>query len=253
VQVRLFADRLVIESPGGLYGSVTVDTLEEQQSTRNRQLMRFAEDLHLVENRGSGINTMLDEMRKATLEPPIFDDTRSAFRVTFYNRHLLDPDTRSWLDVFAVHGFTDQQRMALAFLRHRGRITNSDYRRLNFVDISTATRDLRGLVQAGVVVQHEQRRWAYYKLGETGREGSIQLPLTPQLSREEEAVLAYIREHGEITNRACRTLLGYDRRQATRILQELADKGVIRQVGHIGRSVKYLAVSAVAVNDANDS
>jgi predicted HTH transcriptional regulator len=79
-----------------------MDTLEDQQSTRNRQLMRFAEDLHLVENRGSGINTILNEMRKVTMEPPIFEDTRSAFLVAFYNRHLLEPNTLAWLDTFAV-------------------------------------------------------------------------------------------------------------------------------------------------------
>ena len=178
IQVRLFADRLVIESPGCLYGSVTVETLEENQSTRNRHLMRFAEDLHLVENRGSGITTILTEMRKATMEPPIFEDTRSLFRVTFYNRHLLEPDTIAWLKTFTAQPLNEQQRMALAFLHHRGRITNSDYRRLNFVDMNTAGRDLRGLVQIGIVTQHESRRWAYYTLAEAANEGSRQLTLT---------------------------------------------------------------------------
>jgi ATP-dependent DNA helicase RecG len=59
IQIRLFADRLEIQSPGGLYGSVTEETLEEEQSTRNRVLMRLLEDLHLVENRGSGIRAMI--------------------------------------------------------------------------------------------------------------------------------------------------------------------------------------------------
>jgi hypothetical protein len=93
--------------------------------------------------------------------------------------------------------------MALAFLRHRSRITNSDYRRLNFVAMSTATRDLRGLVQTGLISQHESRHWAYYTLADAAHETSGPLPLTPRLSREEEAVLSYLRAHGEITNRAC--------------------------------------------------
>lgn len=74
VQVRLFADRLEIQSPGGLYGNVTVDTLEEEQSTRNRILMRLMEEFHLVENRGTGIRTMFEAMRNANLEPPRFQD-----------------------------------------------------------------------------------------------------------------------------------------------------------------------------------
>lgn len=38
VQIRLFADRLEVQSPGGLYGNVTEETLEDEQSTRNRKI-----------------------------------------------------------------------------------------------------------------------------------------------------------------------------------------------------------------------
>src|SRR5450756_2427196 len=58
VQVKLFADRLEVRSPGGLFGDVTVDTLEDGQTTRNRRLMQMMEDLNLVENRGTGIDSM---------------------------------------------------------------------------------------------------------------------------------------------------------------------------------------------------
>jgi ATP-dependent DNA helicase RecG len=67
IQVRMFADRLEVQNPGGLYGGVTVDELKEGQSTRNLLLVQLMEDVHLVENRGSGIDAMLDAMRKANL------------------------------------------------------------------------------------------------------------------------------------------------------------------------------------------
>jgi len=91
VQIRLFADRLEIQSPGGLYGNVTEETLEDEQSTRNRVLMQLMEDLHLVENRGSGIRTMIEAMRAASLGPPRFQDRRTSFWVTFYNHTLMSP------------------------------------------------------------------------------------------------------------------------------------------------------------------
>ena len=52
-------NRLEVESPGGLYGTVNEDNLEEAQFTRNQLLMRFPEDLELLENRGSGIRAMI--------------------------------------------------------------------------------------------------------------------------------------------------------------------------------------------------
>ena len=53
--------------------------------------MRMMEDMHVVENRGSGIKSMLQALRDANLEPPKFDDRRSSFLVTFRNHTLLNP------------------------------------------------------------------------------------------------------------------------------------------------------------------
>ena len=80
IQIRMFADRLEIQSPGGLFGNVTEENLEEEHSTRNARLMRMMEDMHVVENRGSGISAMLQAMREANLEPSRFDDRRALSR-----------------------------------------------------------------------------------------------------------------------------------------------------------------------------
>lgn len=104
VQVKLFADRLEVHSPGGLHGDVTIDTLEERQSTRNRRLMQLLEQQRLVENRGSGIDSMIAEMREAHMEPPRFRDDRSTFTVTFFNHALLlTAEGIDWLNAVAAH------------------------------------------------------------------------------------------------------------------------------------------------------
>ena len=194
VQIRLFADRLEIQSPGGLYGNVTEETLEEEQSTRNRVLMRLMEDAHLVENRGSGIRAMIDAMRRLNLEPPRFQDRHASFLVTFRNHTLMGPEAIAWLNRFADRPLTDRQRLALVYLRYNEQLTNSDYQRLNHVDSVTASRDLRGLVQSGLVEQHSTRRWAYYTLAVEKEAG----PTTPELTHEAR-VLAYVRERGGLT------------------------------------------------------
>jgi ATP-dependent DNA helicase RecG len=45
IQVRMFADRLEVQSPEGLFGNVTVDNIEEEHSTRNARLMRMMEEV----------------------------------------------------------------------------------------------------------------------------------------------------------------------------------------------------------------
>jgi len=222
VQIRLYADRLEVQSPGGLYGNVTVDTLEEEQSTRNRLLMKFMEDFHLVENRGSGIRAMVRAMRNANLEPPRFQDKRSSFWVIFHNHTLMSPDAIVWLNQFSDQSINDQQRLALVYLRHNEQMMNSDYQRLNHVDSVTANRDLRKLVQLDLIEQNGTRRWAYYTL-----KASTDIKGLEQKQSNEEKILAYIRENGSISRSECQKLLNITAVQSRYILQKMRKKGLL--------------------------
>jgi ATP-dependent DNA helicase RecG len=235
VQIRLFADRLEIQSPGGLYGNVTEETIEEEQSTRNRVLVRFLEDLRLVENRGSGIKAMIGAMRDANLEPPKFEDRRSSFWVTFRNHTLMDQETIAWLNQFANHPLNDHQLVALAYLRRNDNLSNSDYRRLNHVDTGTATKDLRGLVHSGLCVQHGSGRWTNYCLSPSA------LLSNPVVETDEERILAYVRERGAITNLETQTLLAIPPRRAKTILTGMRRRGLLRLEGTGRWSVYRLA------------
>jgi ATP-dependent DNA helicase RecG len=226
IQIRLFADRLEIQSPGGLYGNVTAETLEQEQSTRNRVLMRLMEDLHLVENRGSGIRAMLAAMRNANLEPPRFQDRRSSFLVTFRNHTLMNPEAIAWLNQLADRPLNDHQRLALVYLRHNKQITNSDYQRLNHVDSVTANRELRGLVQLGLIEQQSTRRWAYYTLNVP-----TEVKVTPPSQTEEEKILAYVRKNGLINNSECCNLLSVESSRAWYLLKKLCANGLLKRQG----------------------
>jgi ATP-dependent DNA helicase RecG len=227
VQIRLFADRMEIQSPGGLYGTVTLETLEEEQSTRNRTLVRLLEDLHLVENRGSGIKAILGAMRSANLEPPRFLDRRSSFLVTMRNLTLMNTDAIAWLNRFADRPLNDRQRLALVYLRHNQQITNFDYQRLAHVDSVTASRELRSLVQTGLTSQHSSRRWTHYMLNvptiDKVEETLLLLP--------EDKVLDYVRSHGFITRKQCAELLDLKDIPARTFLFQMRDRGVIKQTG----------------------
>ena len=152
IQVRMFADRLEVENPGGLYGRVTIDKLQEGQSTRNRLLMHLMEDVHLVENRGSGIDAMLDAMHIANLQPPSFEDKRTSFLVVLYNAPLI----------------SDEERI-LAYIREHGSIKRADCRQLLGVDEIKAKYILRKMRDGGLLLQEGTRRGAHYVLARLGR------------------------------------------------------------------------------------
>ncbi len=226
IQIRMFANRLKIQSPGGLFGNVTIENLEEEHSTRNARLMRMMEDMHVVENRGSGIRAMLQAMREANLEPPRFDDRRSSFLVTFRNHTLMNPEAIAWLNQFAHVQLNDRQRLALVYLRQHESITNADYRRLSHVDTMMAGQELRGLVQANLVEQHGASRWTSYTL-RFPHEHTEQTAL----QADEEKILAYVREHGSISNAECRKLLDATLHRASYLLIKLASEEVLKREG----------------------
>ena len=91
VQVNMYADRLEVLSPGGLYGAVTVDLLGEPgaSSTRNQHLSLLLETTpygdggYVAENRGTGFQLMGAELAAAGMAPPRAVDRPSLFSLTF--------------------------------------------------------------------------------------------------------------------------------------------------------------------------
>lgn len=189
---------------------------------------------------------MIAAMREARLEPPRFRDTRNFFQVTFKNTTLMTPEAVRWLNQFVGHQLNDNQRMALVYLYYNEQMTNSDYRRLNNVyDTARATRELRDLVETGLVKMHGTRRWAYYTLAPDIRTEAIS-PTTADytalgLNERQIRAMRYLREHTEIT-----TLIYCDEiapeitdRTARKDLNDLVERGLLVRLGRT-RGTRYV-------------
>jgi ATP-dependent DNA helicase RecG len=150
IQVRMFADRLEVENPGGLYGGVTVDKLQEGQSTRNRLLVQLMEDMHLVENRGSGIDAMLDAMQKRGLPAPVFEDKRTSFLVKFYQVMTAE--------------FSEEEQRVLAYVKEHGSIKRSEAQKLLEVSDRRAKYVLEKMEKARLLRQEGRQKSARYML-----------------------------------------------------------------------------------------
>ena len=86
IQLIMYADRMEIINPGGLYGRLTIDQLGNvQPDTRNPVLVTAMEVLGKTENRYSGIPTIRYAMQKLSLPEPLFIDSRGKFAVTLFN------------------------------------------------------------------------------------------------------------------------------------------------------------------------
>lgn len=99
IQVELHPDRLVVRSPGSLYGLVRVEDLgaEGVSSSRNAFLANLLSDTYLprsdrlvAENRASGIPAMIRELRRSGLGRPIFRNLPSRFEVEFSRSPVIE-------------------------------------------------------------------------------------------------------------------------------------------------------------------
>ena len=154
IQVRMFANRLEVENPGGLYGRVTIDKLQEGQSTRNRLLMHLMEDVHLVENRGSGIDAMIAAMLERGLPVPVFEDKRTSFLVKFYRETPIK-----------VPLADDEQRI-LAHAKKHGFIKRADVQELLSINEARARYLLQKMTKAGLLRKEGRYKDARYFLSQ---------------------------------------------------------------------------------------
>lgn len=94
VQVRIFDNRIEIESPGRFAGHITKDNVLHSQFARNQQLVRLINKFPNPPNKdvGEGLNTAFDAMRKLRLHDPIIVEQQSSILVTIPHQKLASPE-----------------------------------------------------------------------------------------------------------------------------------------------------------------
>jgi ATP-dependent DNA helicase RecG len=239
VQIELFPDRLVVRSPGGLYGGVVVDELGEEgiSSSRNAVLASLLADTYLpssnelvAENRSSGIPAMLAVARRRGLPRPSFRSTISSFVVTMARSELLSPETRRWIAGLRAHLPTPAHEIALAMLRE-DYLTNEMLRQWG-VDRIAASQVLRDLVEQGLAVKEGGRRYARYVIDPAISGRTDEPHLFSVLSAEPMPdIREALRSRGEATASELAKITGLSRTAVLNHLRSLAETGNIEVVG----------------------
>ena len=158
VRVFMFPDRVEVRSPGGLLPGITLNALVEMRVTsmpRNRVLAGFLREIPgYMERVGSGIRFMVSEMREMSLPEPEFTE-HFDFVVTFRNGAVSTEQ--------AVV-LNERQQLGLRLIRERGSISNGEYAAATNTSERTALRELREMVERGVIVTRGRTRGLRYYL-----------------------------------------------------------------------------------------
>lgn len=239
VRIEMFSDRIEIESPGGLYGPVSTESLQAGDavsSSRNAVLAKLLEDVvgpdgeAIAENRGSGIATMQRALRDARLGPPEFIDRVSRFTVRFRNATLVDDETFAWIESLGGAGLSERQVAALALARQGATLTNARYRAVGGCDAATATRDLGDLRDRGLLRKLGAGHRVSWRLSPEflpeGSGGAVSLPgrLTAEHRRSQ---IRRLLESGDRSTRELVEATGLGKQSVRNYLNDLRRAGEV--------------------------
>jgi ATP-dependent DNA helicase RecG len=158
VEIRIYDDRLVVWSPGGLPLGITIEDLYKPHSSelRNKGIAEIFYDMELIEQWGSGVDKMREGCRTARLPEPVLEEYQG-FRVIFRKDIYSEEYLRSL-------GLNERQIGAVRYVKDKGKITNKEYRELTELSDEGARIDLNKLVDADVFQVKGRGRGVHYVL-----------------------------------------------------------------------------------------
>lgn len=94
IQIRIFDNRIEVESPGKLPGHVTTKNILDTQSARNPKIVRLINKFPDAPNKdvGEGLNTAFEAMTKLRLKVPEIIETENSVRVIIRHERLASPE-----------------------------------------------------------------------------------------------------------------------------------------------------------------
>ena len=159
VEIRLFADRLEVWSPGHLPPDITIPELYKEHDSHpvNKEILKAFDKINVIESLGTGIERMIAACHASGLPTPVFEYHGSAFVVTI----LKDAWTRTALESLDLN---PDQIKAVSYVKVNGWISSSRYAELYKVPMRTSSRELGELARKGVFVLVGKGRLSRYEL-----------------------------------------------------------------------------------------
>ncbi len=151
VHVRIFENRIEVQSPGRLPAHVTPKNILDERFARNGALVRLLNKFPDPPNRdvGEGLNTAFDKMRELGLRDPIIEELNSDLMVTILHEPL-----------------ASKEEAIIKFLDENGTIVNKKAREITFLkDPDQMKRILQKMVDKGLIelVPDTRRGGAKYR------------------------------------------------------------------------------------------
>lgn len=92
IQIKMFDNRIVVESPGKLPGLVRTNNIRYTHFSRNPRIAEFLKAYKFVKEYGEGVNRMYNELMSAGLHEPEYFCNAFILQTVIYNKNYKKPD-----------------------------------------------------------------------------------------------------------------------------------------------------------------
>jgi ATP-dependent DNA helicase RecG len=175
VMLEVFADRVVLSSPGLPPKPITLASLRRgkyRPCSRNPVLAQCLSYFHRIEERGSGFRRMREHMLNHGLDKPILSTEMGYFQVTFPGpgdniERLRVPEDRLQVTPTVEAQLNERQRKAIGEVHKSGSVSSGWMVKELKISYDTANRDLKGLVALNILRRHGSGRATKFILWES--------------------------------------------------------------------------------------
>jgi ATP-dependent DNA helicase RecG len=158
IQISVYRDKIIFWNEGQLPENWTVKNLLVKHASRpyNPDIANVLFRSGYIESWGRGTLKIIKECKQAAIPDPVFcydsSDITVEFRKDIFN-----------IEYFKSINLNERQINALKYLKESLRITNKVYQEINKTSSRTAVRDLKLLVNKGIIKQKGLKKGAYYE------------------------------------------------------------------------------------------
>jgi len=239
--IEIFPNRLEIRNMGVPLGGTRLSDLVGKPKHRNRVLLKVLSEMGFVEGWGIGLKTMLENLRTHGLPEPTLSVLSEETRLCFHTHTFLDAETLVWIQQVTSKTSVEvnfRQILALAYGKHKKKITNAIYQKINGVTTHVAGNELKELCHSGLFIQLGRGKSAYYTLAELFDKDEKRLQdyfprgVLIRLGGPQLKMLSIVETFGKINAKQIFYQSGYsDERGVKRTLNSLVNLELINRIG----------------------
>ena len=164
IQIKMFDDRIMVESPGILPGIVRLNNLRTVHFSRNPNIARFLHEYDYVQEFGEGIDRMFHEMAAAGLPAPEYRDNAFMLNATIRNEVINETDGVINKIINGAINISLTEQAVFAAIKKKPRITKMELQKETSLGKSTIDRAIKALKEKCLIERVGSNKTGYWKI-----------------------------------------------------------------------------------------